>query len=292
MQELAFFKLLAAVAVPGNRPEILERVQASLTGSDIPILELERKTYEKELIQAIKKYKVTMGLIMTFGYIIPASVYNLPEKGFFNVHPGPLPFYRGPDPIFQQIKNKESRAGVCIHGVENKPDTGPVVLQQMIKLEKTDTHGILLSNLSQLAAAMVRILVKLASYDLKIPSKPQDDSLSAYYNKQQANDITINWQEMDATTIIALINACNPWNKGAVTKFNNRIIRLVEAELSTGHSGTGKLPGTVLSISENSFNISTCGGEAIRVQIIYTDEGFLSASRLAQVGLAVGCSFD
>ena len=291
MQELAFFKLLATVAVPRNMPEIVERVKASLSGSDIPILELEKKTYEKELIQAIMNYKVNLGLIMTFGYIIPASVYELPEKGFFNVHPGPLPYYRGPDPIFQQIKNKEPRAGVCIHTVEKKPDTGPVVLQQMIKLEKNDTHGILLSNLSQLAATMVRILVKLASYDLKIPSKPQDDSLAVYYTKQQANDITINWQEMDATTIIALINACNPWNKGAVTKFNNRIIRLVEAEKSTSSSDSGKLPGTVLSISGNSFKVSTLGGESIRVQIIYTDEGFLSASRLELAGLTVGCSF-
>lgn len=292
LQELAFFKQLVLVAVPGDRPEIIERVNAALTGFEIPVLELKRNTYEKELIQVMKHYRVTMGLIMTFGYIIPASVYTFPEKGFFNVHPGPLPFFQGPDPIFRQIKNKELQAGVCIHEVEKKPDTGPVVLQQMIKLEKTDTHGILLSKLSQLAAGMVRILMKLAKYDLKIPSKPQDNSLAVYYIKQQSIDITINWLTMDSETIVALIKACNPWNKGAVTKFNNGIIRLVEAEKINGEAPDSILPGTVLAIHDNSINISTFGRQIIKIHIVYSDEGFLIASRLVQVGLTIGSNFS
>lgn len=292
MQELVFFKQLAIVAVPRNRPEMVENVRSVLMGLDIPILELDKASFVKELTRAIQKYKITVGIMMTFGYIIPASVFNLPEKGFYNVHPGPLPGYRGADPIFRQIINKEPNAGVTIHKLDEGLDTGPVVLRQMMKLAETDTYGILTSNLAQLAAGMVRVLLKLATFDLGIPSKPQDESKAVYYKKQVAKDITINWQQMDASDIIALINACNPWNKGAVTKFNNRIVRLVEVEKINDNSNTSISAGTVIAIDERGIIISTINGGAVKVLIIYVDEGFLSAVRLTQVGVVVGNRFD
>ena len=292
MQELVFFKQLAIVAVPRNRPEMVENVRSVLTGLDIPILELDKASFAKELTRAIQKYKVTVGIMMTFGYIIPASVFNLPEKGFYNVHPGPLPGYRGADPIFRQIKNKEPNAGVTIHKLDEGLDTGPVVLRQMMKLEKTDTYGILTSKLAQLAAGMVRVLLKLATFDLSIPSKPQDESKAVYYKKQAAKDITINWQQMDASDIIALINACNPWNKGAVTKFNNRIIRMVEAEKLKDITSNNYPAGTVTGMGERSIDVSTLNGCIIKIHIIYVDEGFLNAASLVQVGVTPGCRFE
>src|SRR5689334_17830761 len=129
MQELAFFKQLAVVAVPRNNPDIVEHVKVVLTGTGVPILELEKRSFVKQLTDSIIEYKVDLGLMMTFSYTLPASVFNLPEKGFFNVHPGPLPGYRGADPVFQQIKNREQQAGVTIHKLAEGLDTGPIVLQ-------------------------------------------------------------------------------------------------------------------------------------------------------------------
>lgn len=291
MQELVFFKQLAFVAVPRNRREIVENVQALLKDSGIPILELERKSFVAALSEAIKKYDVNLGLVMTFGYLIPPAVYDLPLKGFFNVHPGPLPAYRGADPVFRQICNREKQAGVSIHKLDEGFDTGPVVLTQMIKMDSLDTHGILTSKLAQLAAGMLRVLLKLAAFDLKIPSKPQQDG-AVYYALQGANDITINWQEMDADTIIALIHACNPWNKGAVVKFNNRIIRILDAEKKTFANGEDKTPGMVSVSEDNTVLVSTLNNDAVKLNIVYLDEGFLNASRLIDIGLRTGSCFE
>ena len=158
-------------------------------------------------------------------------------------------------------------------------DTGPVVLTQMAKTDGTETHGILTSKLAQLAAGMVRVLLKLAAYDLKIPSKAQQDG-AVYYALQGPSDITINWQEMDADSIIALIRACNPWNKGAVTKFNNRIMRILDAEKKAYTSGENTTPGTVVVLEDNTVLVSTLNNETIKLNIVYLDEGFLAASRL------------
>ena len=132
----------------------------------------------------------------------------------------------------------------------------------------------------------------MISFDIDIPSKMQDESVASSFKKQSANDIIINWKEMDATTIIALINACNPWNKGAVAKLNNKIIRLVEAEKVGGESNEILIPGRIFSISNDGLFIATINNEAISVNIIYTDEGFLGTKQFNKIGLLAGNQFD
>ncbi len=230
--------------------------------------------------------------MMTFGFRLPKSVYDLPAKGFFNFHPSPLPAYRGADPIFQQIKNREQTTGVTIHKLDENFDTGPIVLKEIIKIEPADTYGILTSKLSFVAAKIARVLIKMVGFGIAVPSKMQDESVASSFKKQSANEITINWKEMDAATIIALINACNPWNKGAVTKLNNKVIRLVEAEKTTTGSMENIVPGKIFSISNDGLFIGTINNEAICVNIIYTDEGFLGNRQFNKIGLFVDNQFD
>ena len=290
MQELVFFQQLAAVAVLRNRRDIMENVEALLKDTGVPIMELDKKSFAEDLSGAIKQYEVNIGLVMGFGYLIPAAVYDLPVKGFFNIHPGPVPAYRGVDPVFWQIVNREEQAGVSIHKLDDGYDTGPLVLTQMIKILPTDSYGILNSKLAALAAGMVRVLLKLAAYDLKIPLKPQPES-TVYYGRQGVQEVTINWQEMDADDIIAQINACNPWNKGAVTKFNNRVIRILGAEKYAYLDDTAKDPGSISVLEDKSIIVSTRNNEALKLQIVYLDEGFLDASRLLETGLSSGSCF-
>ncbi|HMD01179.1 MAG TPA: formyltransferase family protein [Ferruginibacter sp.] len=292
MQEMYFFKQLAVIAIPAYAKEMVEETQALMAGSSIPIVTLKKESYAEELTDCIDKYAVNTGLIMTFPYTIPAPIYSLAEKGFYNVHPGPLPEYRGADPVFQQIKNKESKAGVTIHKLDEKLDTGGIVLKEMIRLDKTDTYGLLTAKLAQTAALMVRTILKLVSMDMTVHSKPQDETKARYFKRQSAKDITVDWDNMDAATIVALINACNPWNKGAVTKLNGKIIRLIEGEPISEAVSSGILPGTIVNIDEQGLNIATNGGGSIRVQVVYTDEGFFTAERLRQLGVRPGIKFE
>ena len=292
MQEMYFFKQLEVVAIPDYCVEMLEEVEALLTGSSINILRLDKNIYTDQLADAIEKHAINTGLVMTFPYKIPASVYTLPEKGFFNVHPGPLPGYRGADPIFQQIKNKETRAGVAIHKLSETLDTGEIVISEMIRLDKTDTYGLVNAKLAQSAALMIRSVLKLIAFDMTIHSRPQDEAKARYYKRQGAKDISIAWNNMDADSIIALINACNPWKKGAATKLNGKILRLIEAEKMDGVTPASIAAGTILNLGKNTMDISTIDGQSIRVHIISTDEGIFNAGRLAHLGVQSGARFE
>ncbi len=292
MKELAFFNLLAAVAIPRQYDEMIENVEHGLTGSGVPLIELDKETFADQLREAMEDYQVTMGLVMTFPYKIPYSVYALPAKGFYNIHPGPLPAYRGADPVFQQIKNKEKYAGVTIQQLDEGIDTGPVVMGEMLKLAPTDTHGLLTTKLANLAAKLTGILIKLASFDSAIHSRPQDESRAGYFARQGAKDITIDWQTMNADSIIALIQACNPWNKGAVAKINNQVIRLLSAEKLTAQDPGDKEPGYVNSIDRQGMIVSTFNNEAILVSMIYAEEGFLHSFHLLDLGILPGARFE
>ncbi len=103
LRELAFFNMLAVVAIPRLYDEMIENVEMALTGTGIPIIKLDQEKFSEQLQEAIEANDVSLGLVMTFPYKIPSSVYDLPAKGFFNIHPGPLPQYRGTDPVFHQL---------------------------------------------------------------------------------------------------------------------------------------------------------------------------------------------
>ena len=288
IRDMLFNQQIAAVVIPQHCTDFVTQIQQLLKNSGIPIVLVNRQNVTDLLQQTIQKYKPVLGLVFTFSFKIAAVVYTMPEQGFFNVHPGPLPAYRGPDPIFQQILNKEPYAGISIHKLDDCLDTGPLVLSDKIHLASTDTYGMLTKKLGQLATGMTGTLMKMAGFGSQIPCRKQDHSKARFYKRQSATDITINWQTMDAASVIALINACNPWNKGAVTALNNNIIRLLVAHAEDVLPASTEAAGTILSFDDNGMKVATVAGQAIVVRMIYTDEGFLMANRLQDFGVIPG----
>ena len=289
---LFFNKQLAVVAIPDHCTVFMQQVNLLLKGAAIPIVTVTKKDYTEQLQKAIKKYEANMGIMAAFSFKISPAVFCLTNKGFFNVHPGLLPQYRGPDPVFQQLKNKDTFAGITIHKVDKDFDTGHIVLTEKIKIQTTDTHGILTTRLSELAAKQVDILLKMATFDIDIPSRSQDESKAVYFKKQAATEVTINWKTMDAATIVALANACNPWNKGAVTQLNGIVVRLLGVEELTEQAQKENVPATILAIENGSITVATINTGLLAISIISVDEGILKASMLAKMGINVGMRFQ
>ena len=80
--------------------------------------------------------------------MLPKLVWSIPPKGTFNLHASLLPAYRGAAPINWAIINQEKESGVTTFLIDEKIDTGNVLLQEKIKLEKGVNcfdHKILLS---------------------------------------------------------------------------------------------------------------------------------------------------
>lgn len=292
IREFLFFGKVAAIGIPKRNKEMQQILEQMTRETGTPLLLLDKKTYKAQLKQAIEQYEVNVGLMMTFPFIIPHEILQMPAKGFINFHYGLLPQCRGPHPILWHLLNNDPECGVTVHKVDEGIDTGPIVMQERIPIDETDTYGTLQAKLAYLSGRLAANLLKILSYGSMVPATPQNEAEAAYYEMPVAADMTINWTEMNSDRIIRIINACNPWNKGAGTAVNNWFIGLTEAESAGNNEDETVRPGTILACDkEQGLIVKTSDGKKLKINIIYTQEGFFSGYRLLNFGIKPGDVF-
>jgi methionyl-tRNA formyltransferase len=236
---------------------------------------------------------VTPDAVFVLGYrhLLDIDRLSLPLKNrFFNIHFGPLPAYKGPNPVFWQLKKGLPTVTVTIHRMTPKFDAGPVVWSKQINREAHFTYGYVQMVLSQvLLEGAILILSSLAN-NQPVPEQPQDKSKSVYYNRPGIISVSIQWESMGAAEIINLINACNPWNKGAITLYNNNEVKLLDAELLDLRQQT--IPaGTILN-TKDRLEVVCLTGQVLQVNILTVNGIFIPSRFAGKFGLAEGQRFS
>ena len=110
------------------------------------LLKLSKKnrlkiTKLKKLKKLLNKKKIKLDIIFCLGstQILPIELISYPKMGVLNIHPSYLPKYKGLNTSERAIKNNESFSGCTVHYVNNKLDSGKIILQKKIKILKKDT---------------------------------------------------------------------------------------------------------------------------------------------------------
>lgn len=288
MQQLYMAGSLKAVVVPQKNASLFSLLTQMLNGTGITPVAVNKKNLEATIISLAAEKQVTTAWLMTFSYIIPKSLLTVLPGGFINFHYGLLPKYRGVNPVLSQMINGETEGGITVHKVDENIDTGPVIMQHKIAIEETDTFGIQLQKLGMLGASVAMNLLQVCRMNPVPPAQPQDESLARYFKRPVAADLMINWKTMSSTQVIRLVNACNPWNKGAGSVINNMGIWLTYAERSDIAVPTAARPGQIIGLdAKNGLIINCFDNKAIRVNIICTEAGFFPGEKLASFGIKV-----
>jgi methionyl-tRNA formyltransferase len=122
-----------------------------------------------------------------------------------------------------------------------------------------------------------------------IAETPQDPQQARWYGRPRPADLFIDWQKMTATQVKALVKACNPWLKGAPTRYNGWTLGITDASLSAVQVPAGTVPGTILQLSEEESCVIACkDGSALKADVIYSEEGFFAGAQLLRFGLKAG----
>lgn len=293
IKEFLFYGKVGALVTTKRNVEMQVLLQELTAGTAVPVLQVDKKNYTKEISHAITQYNINVGLVMTFPFILPKSILEQPTKGFINFHYGLLPQCRGPQPILWHILNADVNAGITLHLLDEGIDTGPIVLQEKLPIGLDDTYGIMQSKLAHLGAKSAATLFKILSFGSIIPSTAQDETKAAYFKNPTAKDLTICFKEMDSHKILRIINACNPWNKAAGAVVNNWMIGITEAEIIHNISTETDKPGSIVELDkENGLLIKTVDKKVIKINIVYLQEGILSGWRLKEFGLNKGDCFE
>jgi methionyl-tRNA formyltransferase len=230
-------------------------------------------------------------VIFFSGYSHKVAVTQLGgvPKGIYNIHFGSLPQYRGPSPVFWQLKNGEAQIGITIHQMTNKLDSGAVVWEYNVKNEEYHTYNYINQLFSELQVrGVAEILVQLDKANT-LDKKVQDERLANYYSKPQLADVVVNWDKMPAQEIISLIKACNSWNNGAISVLNGRELKILYAQVNV-EKGDKEKPGTI-TIANNTFSVACINGSWLMVDFFNINNTCIPARHAGFYGLKTGQVF-
>jgi methionyl-tRNA formyltransferase len=214
------YKIVGVVTAP-DRPAGRGRklnesaVKKYATLISLPIFQptnLKNEAFNKDL----KALKADLQIVVAFR-MLPKIVWQMPKYGTFNLHASLLPAYRGAAPIHWAIINGEEKTGVTTFFIDEKIDTGEIILQKEILIHKDEIVGELHDRLMILGATLVSETVsnirdnkvstkKQPKIDIKIAPKlfPEnckinwEDSLDSIYNHIRGlNPFPAAWSEMN-----------------------------------------------------------------------------------------------
>ncbi|MHB1698143.1 MAG: phosphoribosylglycinamide formyltransferase [bacterium] len=99
----------------------------------------ERENFESELENIIKKYKVDYIVLAGFMKILSKEFVSKFPCKIINIHPSLLPAFKGKDAIKKAFEYGVKYTGVTVHYVTPEIDAGPVIFQEVVKIEETDS---------------------------------------------------------------------------------------------------------------------------------------------------------
>ena len=104
----------------------------------------KRQQYDKEIISILRKYKVTPtnGLVCLAGFMRIVSPYFIKKykNKILNIHPAILPAFPGLNAQKQAIRFGVKFSGCTVHFVDEGVDTGPIIIQEIVKVTTKDTE--------------------------------------------------------------------------------------------------------------------------------------------------------
>lgn len=97
---------------------------------------------DPHFLEALASFQADLFVVVAFR-MLPEVVWKMPPKGTINLHASLLPNYRGAAPIHWAVINGEKKTGLSTFFINEKIDSGSILLQKEITVEKHWTAGIL-----------------------------------------------------------------------------------------------------------------------------------------------------
>ena len=174
---------------------------------NLPILQptnLKNEDFLKEL----QNLNADLQIVVAFR-MLPTVVWKMPKEGTFNLHASLLPEYRGAAPINWAIINGESKTGVTTFFIDDKIDTGEIILKSEIDINKNEIVGELHDRLMHLGADLVTQTVDLINSGKVITTKqPELEEKAA--PKLFPHNCKIDWNK-SLSEIYNHIRGLNPY---------------------------------------------------------------------------------
>jgi methionyl-tRNA formyltransferase len=181
--------------------------------SNLPHIMQPLNLKDPEFIGSLKKLNADLFIVVAFR-MLPDDVWKMPPLGTINLHASLLPDYRGAAPINRAIINGETTTGVTTFFIDEKIDTGNVLLREEVQIFPFENAGDLHDRLMKLGARLViRTISEIT--ENKVQAQPQTKLVNQEESQKLApkiypGDCIIDWNQ-DPVKIHNLVRGLAPY---------------------------------------------------------------------------------
>lgn len=164
---------------------------------------------DEKFLEELKALNANLQIVVAFR-MLPEVVWKMPKFGTFNLHASKLPNYRGAAPINWAIINGDIKTGVTTFFIDDKIDTGAMILSSEIAIALDENAGQLHNRLMQLGSETVLetlALIEKGNVTTIIQKEHPEIKTAHKLNKENCK---IDWSK-PAVEIYNLIRGLNPY---------------------------------------------------------------------------------
>lgn len=197
----------------------------------------------------IKDFNVDVIVSINYLFLIEEDIIGHSNILTFNIHGSLLPKYRGRTPHVWAIINGETKTGITAHVIDTGCDTGKIIHQIEVPIEKEDTGAMVLKKYAKEYFPLVkRVLNDITSDQLELKAQNEDEA--TYFGKRTPEDGKINW-DWTRENIRNWVRAQADPYPGAFTFYKDQKIIIDKVSLSDVQIAEQQANGEIIQVYPN-----------------------------------------
>ena len=241
----------------GGKKLIQSEVKKYAESVGLPILQ-PKNLKSESFVEELRSFQADLQIVVAFR-MLPEIVWKLPKLGTFNLHASLLPDYRGAAPINWAIINGESTTGVTTFFIDEKIDTGELILQKEVSISPDETAGELHDRLMEVGGELVLKTTELiANSKVTAQAQPQTKNLKTAHKLNKAN-CKIDWSQ-PKEVIYNKIRGLNPYPSAWCYLVNGEETLNIKVYLVSLEEKEHVLENGQLLISKSELKVATKNG--------------------------------
>lgn len=233
------------IALVVSQPDRKRGRGATLTPTPVKVAALDLGLPVSERVDDVLDAGAELGVVVAYGRLVRPHI--LAAIPFVNLHFSLLPRWRGAAPVERAILAGDDQTGVCVMGLEEGLDTGPVHSCERLPIGPDETAEKLRA---RLVATGSELLVRTLTAGLgeAVPQEGQP----TYAAKLEPADLLLDW-DRPAAELHRVVRIGGAW-----TTFRGRRFKVLQArvgEVGVGRSTPGTIEGTTVGAGRGALEL-------------------------------------
>jgi methionyl-tRNA formyltransferase len=202
--------VITAADKPAGRGQKIKysAVKEYALANHLPLLQ-PTNLKDESFLAELQALNANLQIVVAFR-MLPKVVWDMPSLGTFNLHASLLPNYRGAAPINWAIINGETKTGVTTFFIDDKIDTGAMILNAETAIGNNESAGELHDRLMQLGSETVTQTLALLESGKVMTTIQEDNAEIKTAYKLNKENCKIDWHQ-PASEIHNLIRGLSPY---------------------------------------------------------------------------------